>query len=111
MLSVAGAFIWTSRYNHDHNDHNDHNDHDDHNDHNDHDDHLDVDEPALVAADVLPAGAPLRGPRGQPHVLAGLHLAAAQHGHNTAALRPLELQTNILEDYAKFYNHGEDPYY
>ena len=102
MLSVAGAFIWTSRYNDDHNDHNNH---------NDHDDHLDVDEPALVAADVLPAGAPLRGPRGQPHVLAGLHLAAAQHGHNTAALRPLELQTNIREDYAKFYNHGEDPYY
>ena len=84
MLSVAGAFIWTSRYNDDHNDHNDHDDHDDHNDHNDHDDHLDVDEPALVAADVLPAGAPLRGPRGQPHVLAGLHLAAAQHAHNTA---------------------------
>ena len=54
-------------------------------------DHLDVDEPALVAADVLPAAAPLGGPRGQPHVLAGLHLVAAQHGHNTAALRPLEL--------------------
>ena len=67
----GGGLPWTSRYNHDHNDHNDH---DDHNDHNDHDDHLDVDEPALVAADVLPAGAPLRGPRGQPHVLAGLHL-------------------------------------
>ena len=88
MLSVAGALIWTSFYDDDHDDRNDHNDH---NDHGDHDDHLDVDEPALVAADVLPAAAPLRGPRGQPHVLAGLHLVAAQHGHNTAALRPLEL--------------------
>ena len=79
MLSVAGALIWRSFYD---------DDHDDHNDRNDHDDHLDVDEPALVAADVLPAAAPLGGPRGQPHVLAGLHLVAAQHGHNTAALRP-----------------------
>ena len=33
---------------------------------------------------------------------------AQDAGH--ARLQELELQTNLREDYAKFYNHGEGPY-
>ena len=34
------------------------------------------------------------------------------HGAAAAAAPapPVELQTNVLEDYAKFHNHGEGPY-
>ena len=40
-----------------------------------------------------------------------VHLLRSSVHHDIYPDYPLELQTNLREDYAKFYNHGKGPYY